>query len=574
MAGIAAILAVALTGCSTSDKYRVMQRRGSEGTIPVKAAVTDFEDARGRSERYHRGTAYIPLNLYGGYFFYDRHDAKYPTQTQPFPTLLADRTAARLQEAAVFESTTRVASPGAVSLGEADVLVEGRINKLRTTGRLHYWGLSIFGDLLHYLGVPAFHRRWHLDVEYQLVDAYTGNPIGEPIRATLVTPRRFMSKYSNRGEITDLEKQITPAFDALVAHIWEKLPNEQATEWAQLKQRGRDMIEARDREAAAAVEGRRPRFRFLAPTDGDTVRGASTTVRWDAVAPARLKSAVLVVNNEVVNLGVNPLDLMSAASAPTELQARTVEVPIKMGSNRLEALVEDHLGDQTRASLNLVRLPQLLTPPSRHALLIGAGSDAAAKSVDTIAQVLTDPLIGQFPADRVTALKSSTTINNVTESLANFGGTPRLGDLVFIYLATDGTWSDLSILGGTIQLDDFIRSAAQSLATTTVVMVADINWDTTSTDGRDLYSRIESVVPAGWAIMTPQSTGGAAAVRDGERALAVHLAETMRSGLPGRPRITVENLLDQLLVAPRAGDAIQPATFGRYTQNNTMVERE
>ncbi|MBI1291548.1 hypothetical protein GC173_09945 [bacterium] len=566
---------VALTGCASSDKFKVMEQRAENPARPLRVMVRDFADKRTREEKSYINFAKVPLNFYGGYFYYDLHDAKFPTQSAPFPTLVAKHVAERLNEVGVFDKVEYVAPDANPQLGDYDLELKGTINRLRTRGRINYYGLSIFGDFIHYTAVPKFVRRWEIDWEYQLVDAYTGEPVGEPKQVKMITRRTSLSTYANRGETKDLEKKMVPAIDEYITKAWSDLPGAQASEWVALKERGAQVIASRQAESQAIADSRKPRFRFLSPGDGEVVRGATAPLRWDVTAPGKLKNVVLVANNEPVSLGINPLDLAVVSSAPTTIQPREAAVPLKLGANKLEALVEDHTGESSRASITVTRLPQPLTPARRYALLIGADSPAAAAGVASLAPVLADPMYGQFPADSVTTVTSLDDAAAVRQMLTNFGSKPVSGDLALIYVACKGDWESGKILGGAITLGDFLKAAAESTATENVVVVADIDWNAAA-GTTDVLAKTGAQLRQGWAFMTPQSTGGPAIEANGTRAFSAQFIDVMKGVGSDATRVTVERFLNDLTVGyePKTSGKSVPDFFGRYNRSNTMVERQ
>lgn len=558
---------VALTGCAGSDKFKVMDLKAQNPSRPARLMVRDFTDNRPREEKSYINFAKVPLNFYGGYFFYDRHDAKFPTQSQPFDKLVAQRVAERLAATELFEKVDYVPADQQVALGDYDVELRGTITLLRTRGRINYYGLSIFGDFLHYTAVPKFVRRWEIDVEYQLVDAYTGEPIADAERIQMITRRTSLSIYDNRGDTKDLEKKMLPAIDEYVTRAWAKLPSATDTAWVDLKARGAQVVASQAAQAQATAQSRKPRFRFLSPTDGDMVRGATMSLRWDVTAPGRVKQVRLVANNNEVVLGINPLDFAAADSAPVEIQPRDVNVPLLLGANKLESFVEDHIGQTSRATITLTRMPQPLTPARRFALLVGEGTSG-------IEGVLKDPMLGQFGADAVTSLGGSQTAEGLTQALASFGSRPVAGDLALIYVAGNGDWSTGAIDGG-ITLAQLLDAASKSIATENVLVVLDINWNAPAGD-QDVMDKFGLKLQPGWALLIGQATGGASVEEGGQRAFGTLFVDVMKGVGSEAARLTVERLLDDMVAGyeAKAGGKAVPDSFGRYARNNTMVERQ
>lgn len=562
-------IVVAFSACGGSNKFKVEQRSSDIPTVPVRVAVPAFSDNRGFDEFVNRGITMVPLIGIRGGYYYDRHDDIYKGATEPFPELAARTLAERLNENEVFVEAEPLKTTGLPPAGAYDIVIDGRINRLRSAGHVYRYGLSIFGDIPWLIGLPSLDRHWELEFEYRLVNGYTGEPLTEYKKVSHETTSTFFTRYYHRGKTTDLVNDITPVLDEFIDWFWQTMPVEDRQYWASLRSEGEQYVARLRLEEETARRGTPPTFSFLAPAEGVAVREARVPVRWSISAPNGLKTVALVVNNQPVDLGIDALSLVNVDGAPRSVPATETSVPLRIGRNEMEALVADHRDNETRASFSLVRLPQELRPAQRYALLIATGSEADQQSAQAISEVFTDPLIGQFNSDNIRVTTASTlSREQLQDELSRFGSRPLAGNLAVVYLRTTGDWETLSLGGGAITLPEFITLLESSLATSEVALFLDIDWTGSGDD--TLSNRLESL-PARWAFFTAQSRGGAST----KPLLAESLVDTMR-GDPDNPRrLTLERLLDGLLVDIERKDAsYRPGSSGRYDSSYTMVERE
>ncbi|MCC6546839.1 hypothetical protein IT570_06680 [Candidatus Sumerlaeota bacterium] len=567
------LLAFVLAGCGGSNPYKVMQRKGEFGTVPVRVIVTDFEDKRPFNQESNVGVTMIPIfGLWGGYS-QDRHDDFYGIT--PFKRTMAKQLADRLKEAGTFQDVKYVPPDAIPPKGDYDVQIQGTLLKVQSRGSFTRYGVSILGDILWELGLPKFNRRWVIDAEYRLVDGYTGEQIGDTKQVSAATSRKWFTTYFNRGRASDLERKTDAAYDGMIDWVWTSQPKADDVYWAELKKKGELKLAEERLAAEQAKKGTPPTFTFLSPTANSALRGASADVRWAITAPGGLKSVVLAANNSPVTLPVDVLSMQNAETAPKSIAAQDVRVPLKLGANKVEAMVIDHRGNETRAAIELTRLPSELTPARRFALVIGAGSAEAKASTDDIKGVLVDPLLGQFPEKNVQVVALDTlTKDELAKAAKQFGAEPLSGNLAFIFLATKGDWETLKLGDGSVTLNELVSTITSSLATKEVVLIADINWTGKSSQG-DLASRLPEL-PATWAFFTSQPNGEATVVKGGKLLTAESLVETFRGKDGSTARLTLERLFDALIVSIEDGSngQLKPAVSGRFNPSISVVERE
>ncbi len=576
MRSLLLILIVAImTACGGSNKFKVMDRKGQFAQVPVRVLVTDLEDKRPFEQGSNVGITMIPIfGLWGGYY-QDRHDDFFGGVTIPFRRTIAKQLAKRLADAGVFAEVKYVAPDALPPKGDYDIIVTGTLNKLQSRGAYTRYGLSFIGDLLWELGLPKFNRRWVADVDFRLVNGYTGEQIGKDKKVAYATSRKWFTTYYNRGRTSDLERKTTPMYDELVDWIWTNQPKGDDEYWATLKKEGEIALAQARLVDEQAKKGTPPTFTFLSPTAGTELRGASADVRWAITAPGGLKSITLVSNNVPVALPIDVLAMANPETAPKSIAAQDVKVPLALGSNKLEALVIDHRGNDTRASMELNRLPAELNPSRRFALLIGSGSEEAKASIDAVKQVLVEPLLGQFSEENVVTLKADNlSKEELTKVAKQFGSEPLAGNLAFIYLATNGEWDGLKVGGDGMTLNELVATLTSSLATNEVVLLADIDWSGTGPK-EDISARLPEL-PARWGFFTAQPNGEAMAKRDGKSLFAEAFVSTIKGKEGSTARLTLERLFDGLVVMleDESGGKLKPAVYGRFNPSISMVERE
>ncbi len=569
-----AVIAVVAAGCGTPNRYRIMERQAAHEPVPMRVVVTDMDDERGRTQFVNSAWTLVPIiGLWGGYV-YDRHDSVHSAVLTPFPQWYQQQLAGRLSEADVFESVEYHPRDELPELGEYDLLVQGRMNELAARGAISRFGLSIFGDLLWEIGVPYLTRRWTIDVDYQIVDGVTGEVVLPHTKAELTTGRSLFTRFYRRAQVADLERKMTPVLDAFIDTVWTELPSANDSYWAELREQAEQRVAEIRREEELARRGTPPTFSFLNPSEGAQLRAPRATVRWAISAPQGLRNAGLTVNNRQVDLPLDTLSMIDPDTAPTSVPAQDLEVPLDLGENRIEALVVDHRANQTRAGLTLVRLPAALSPPNRHALLIG-GSDSPAvqNGLAALAEVLEDPMLGQF-GENVTGVRAETLSREVLEeSVREFGTRPLSGELVFVYITGNGDWEDLSLGDGSITMDEFVALLGTSLATGEVVLLADIGWEGTDGTGPDIASRLEAL-PVRWAFVPSKAEGGELQVEEGMPLFATAVVDTFRGEDGDTSRMNLERFLDVVAGNALQTGALSPDIYGRFNPSHTMVERE
>ncbi len=572
LAYIAAVAtsAVLCTACAGGNKFRV--KRSQHQSIPVRAIVTDFQDERGYKVEASSGLIMVPLVPFSSYR-YERNDELFKGAVDPFRQSLAKNFAKRLGQAGLFQSVEYAPEDAKPARGDYAVEVKGRLIKLDSKGGKTRYGLSFVGDLLWYLGIPYYSRRWDADMEFQLVDGYSGQPVGDPVRLKHVTSRRLYTIYGSLSEFQDLYSKSEYLWDGFIDHAWQNLDAADSPKWAMLKEEGAKRLAAEARDAQQIRQGSPPVFSLLSPTDGANVRGASTTIRWSATAPGRLKQATIAVNNQPVEIGLNVIQLADPDQAPVSVPATEIPVSLRLGPNRIDTLLIDHRGNKTTGSYTINRLPGELFPPMRKALLIGGDSDAARASVEKLAGVLGDMQLGQFPQGALTKVSTtSLSANEVLGAVSKFGASLRPGELAFIYIAGGGQGATLALGSGDLTLEALVNSVRASLPTDEVILILDIDWRGDS-GGEAIAGRIGDV-PSRWAFVTSSETPAPGKTKGGMTLLADSIVGVFEGRSGKEPRVSLERMLDDTVTAVTSNGGPAPAVSGRYNTSITMVQRE
>ncbi len=561
---------VLLTSCAGGGKYKIMKRADTETTIPMSAVVVGFEDERGFEEYVNRTLPMIPIiGIIPGKYFYDRHDDIFAGTTEPFPDVVSILVAERLKQAGVFATVDVATRENIPDLGEYDLIVSGRINTLRSRGGVWRWGFSILAGWIWYLGVPYLSRYWEFDIDYWVMNGYTGEKISTELNATHETGSKFFTRYYHRGKVTDLKRKSDPAVDPFIDFIWETLPDGSDQYWANLRTEGKEHIASLEREEQRMKQGTPATFTFLSPVEGSVIRTPETTITWSITSPNGLKAAGLTLNGEQVSLGIDPLSMLNEDKAPRSISARETAVELGLGENYFKAVAVDHRGNETTTEFELFRYPQALNPQGRHVLIIGESHSLVEEDVEAFKSLLSSPLRGQFEEENVQVYQEpELTAEEVLSKVREFGEKPLSGELAFVYVRAEGNWQDFTIFHEDLTLDGFVDALSGALATSEVALVLDIDWEGGDDSLGEIDTRISNL-PSRWGIVVSQSTGeGADRAIFGAELLSLFANRDQKEG-----RLTLENLFDELLVRAEE-EGYAPEVYGRFDRSITMLEFE
>ena len=182
--GLSAIL---LTGCGTTAKFvypadgRGLIRFNDGPAYKKKVAVTPFDEMRGDNNQASTYFLYlIPLMPFG-FGEYERPDA-----ARMFNTIaefdfdasedLAKAAAYSLRKSGLFEDAFFTFGG---DKDRAQLLLEGVILSTTYRGTLWTYGLSVYGPLLWFIGLPAGTSQNDLTLELKVTDLNTGGMLWE-----------------------------------------------------------------------------------------------------------------------------------------------------------------------------------------------------------------------------------------------------------------------------------------------------------------------------------------------------------------------------------------------------------
>lgn len=565
---VIAFTALVLSGCGGGSKYRPLDSTPSGKSVPLTLAVMEFDDARPFKTESASGRRTFPFSFYKNYEF-ARPDEAYGGAVKAFPRSMAEQLADSLRDAGAFDSVIYVSSDDPLEPGQADVLLKTTLHQTTAKGSVFYYFLVFPFDFRLYdlpwaLGFPKFSRSFNYDAEFQFVDAYTGKPIGQPMRASESTSSKWFTQYVSERKLGDhAEKQVV-LYNDVIGRQLPQLPNPGDTYWADLRRDGQELLAQAQRDEERLRRGAVPTFSFLSPSDGSTIRGEQATVRWAATAGNGLRGLRVTLNGTEIDTGISPAEMRDEESATRTISARDLPVRLDIGRNLLRAEISDFRDNVVDAQLSVTRLPLELAPVNRHALLLGAGSNDARDAVTALDRVLSDPNLGQFP--NVTAwTNNSFAAADVRNAIRSFGATPLAGELAFVYLAAPVRTSSGTLGASDMTVAEFITLLDQSLATDQVVVILDLDWDEAA--GNDILAEM-SALPARWAAAASHYAPRPAPRTN--RAVLGAAAASVLEGQGGPSALTLENFLDELANRAELVDSLEPSIEGRYDRNITM----
>lgn len=158
------VCAAALAGCGTTAKFtypadasQLLEAHPTQATQDLDVSVPPFEDLRGNDNQFGTFFLYlIPLSPMG-YMSYERPDAARTFNTvQEFDfdaqEDLAKAAAYSLRKSNLFNDAYFTFGG---RKGESDLVLKGQILSTTYNGQTWSYGLSVFGPMLWFIGLPA-----------------------------------------------------------------------------------------------------------------------------------------------------------------------------------------------------------------------------------------------------------------------------------------------------------------------------------------------------------------------------------------------------------------------------------
>jgi len=569
----AATMAVA---CGASGaRFQAPKVAAGTAPLPVTVLVTPFEDSRGYEQEPARIKSAPPLSFYRGFRF-ERPDMAYTESAKSFAERGAEELAKDLQDSGMFQKVVYAKLDKVPEKGTYDLHLKGELLKATQSGGIYLYGLVLplgvyFYDVAWYLGLPRTRRDYEVHTKLQWYNGYDDKPIGDPVESQYETPGKTFWVYGSEGKLNDLSKRLRPAWNDLVADAEADFPDASDSHWADLKSAGQAHLAAVAREAEFIRKGSPPVFTFISPATGTNVRTPRADINWTISAPNALKSASLSVGGKNVDLQLT--DLGNESTAPRAVSSRITSVGLDLGTNAIKAKVADWRGNETEADLSISRLPAVLRPEARHALIVGLGSTEAEATARALDGNQSNPLAGQFEARRVTVVADDSFDGaRLRESLASFGRSPVRGELAFVYIAAPADAETMSVGTGSsaVPVREVVETLRKSLATDDVFLVLDLDWS--ASKNADVSGELRDA-PSRWGVVVSNQSPAPVAKKSGLFLYGSSLADVFvdRSGTGS---LTVERLFDDLNDSVAQASDMEPEISGRFDPNVTMVSYE
>lgn len=185
------LLVLLATSCATQRSwvYKTNTYSAPAATTKRKAVVTPFEDARTNINRNMILMYLIPIMPFGWADYEVPEGATMHVTsamwtnykpTEDYPKALAEELrGARLFDDAYFDFKE----------GDADLAIRGRIQNTKYSGKIFTYGLSAYGPLLWFIGLPAASASNELELELTCDERKTGR--------RLLSKRYQASPYSS-----------------------------------------------------------------------------------------------------------------------------------------------------------------------------------------------------------------------------------------------------------------------------------------------------------------------------------------------------------------------------------------
>lgn len=171
--------AALLSGCGTTAKFtypadasRLLEASATNSTRNQSVSVPPFEDLRGNKNQFGTYFLYmIPLSPMG-FMQYERPDAARTFNTvQEFDF---DATEDLAKAAAYSLRKSQVFKDAYFTFGgrksDSDLVLEGQILSTTYDGQVWSYGLSVFGPMLWFIGLPAGTSENNLELAFTLRD--------------------------------------------------------------------------------------------------------------------------------------------------------------------------------------------------------------------------------------------------------------------------------------------------------------------------------------------------------------------------------------------------------------------
>ena len=200
--------------------YNAGQKITRQPLINKSVAVPDFSDSRINDNSNHIAFGLIPLIPFGWLNLQtpeggQQHISSGLWLFRP-PEDFAKATASELENSGLFKEVFYTSRKS-----DADLTLQGAIKSTQYTGKIFFYGLSIPGDLLWFIGFPQGYSDNALEIHLTLVDNHTGATLWENSYSGYIDQFAFLyyvpadfryddlMKKALGSAVSDMQKQIT-----------------------------------------------------------------------------------------------------------------------------------------------------------------------------------------------------------------------------------------------------------------------------------------------------------------------------------------------------------------------------
>jgi hypothetical protein len=212
---------VVLVGCATERSwvYTPNHYANSNASSNNKIVVLPFNDARQNENSNHILMYAIPLMPFGWADFEVPEGVQQHITsglwvnykpTEDYPKALAEELrSAHLFKDAYFD----------FKAGDADLVIRGTLRSTKYSGKIYSYGLSLYGPLFWFFGLPAGSAQNDLSVELSCDDAKSGRTlVTREYRAPTYSATSFLYVMANDFDYPELLADVYKRFTDDLAH--------------------------------------------------------------------------------------------------------------------------------------------------------------------------------------------------------------------------------------------------------------------------------------------------------------------------------------------------------------------
>jgi hypothetical protein len=384
-------LILALAGCYANPTIKEYAHSPSpnlriSNTYPSTIAIAPWKDNR---VKYHKSgmIALVPLVPYGNMHVQNGADDPILMQDKPiYPDFFMAEFPSLLKR--YLEDTNRFSKPMILESDEVpadvDYVVEPEINTWGMRGKLFFYGLSLPGDLLWLLGLPAMTMKMEGDFVLSLKDADSGKILfrreyrGSSKTHVQTFPLFFAWFYgghmrAGHWEPEDMLPFVRKSLENFTEEISRNLPPpDDKAQW--------ESVAARRATRVAKATGISPLEIFLSyPSDG--LRLSDTEITPEGLVRSQLPiESVRILHNgrEVGSISI-------PRPAPKELVLNfPAPIPLVEGANRIQIEARD------TTQLSQTRLITVFYDPSAARQKRQMTNEERAEAIEKIQLILQD----------------------------------------------------------------------------------------------------------------------------------------------------------------------------------------